>query len=139
MSWNYKTSKVGDQIPSLEIDPLKQSDLILYANASGDHNPIHLDKEYAESTRFKSRIAHGMISLAIVTEMLHEFFSYNLLSNGKIKTKFTAAVFPDEIVNTYGKISSINKIGNKKNITCEIGCLKSNGEKVIEGEAIITI
>ena len=37
MSWNYKTSKVGDQIPSLEIDPLKQSDLILYANATADH------------------------------------------------------------------------------------------------------
>ena len=115
IKWNYQFAKVGDRIPELMIKPISRKTLALYAGASGDHNPIHLDKEYAESTRFKSRIAHGMISLAIVTEMLHEFFSYNLLSNGKIKTKFTAPVFPDEIVNTYGKISSINKIDNQAN------------------------
>ncbi|MBI21756.1 MAG: protein dehydratase [Chloroflexi bacterium] len=129
---------LGDKLPIIR-KKITQEIIDSYALISGDHNPIHLDKEYAKSTRFKSRIAHGMITLAIVTEMLQDFFSYNLLSNGKIKTKFTAPVFPDEVVNTYGKISSINKIGNKKNITCEIGCLKSNGEKVIEGEAIITI
>ena len=43
MLWNYKDCKIGDQIPPLEIDALQQSDLILYAKASGDHNQIHTD------------------------------------------------------------------------------------------------
>ena len=66
---------MGDKLPIIR-KKITQEIINSYALISGDHNPIHLDKEYAESTRFKSRIAHGMISLAIVTEMLHEFFSY---------------------------------------------------------------
>ena len=50
MLWNYKDCKIGDQIPTLEIDALQQSDLILYAKASGDHNQIHTDPIFAKKS-----------------------------------------------------------------------------------------
>lgn len=118
---------------------ISQKDINSYASISGDHNPIHLDYEYARTTQFKSCIAHGMMSLAIVTEMLEIFFGKNLYSNSEVKTKFTAPVLPNETIKTFGEILSINLNENKKNIICKIGCKKDNGETVIEGKITVTI
>ena len=118
---------------------ISQKDINSYASISGDHNPIHLDYEYARTTQFKSCIAHGMMSLAIVTEMLEIFFGKNLYSNSEVKTKFTAPVFPNETIKTFGEILSINLNENKKKIICKIGCKKDNGETVIEGKITVTI
>ncbi len=80
-----------------------------YAEASGDHNPIHLDEAYAASTQFGTRIAHGMLSLALVTEMLSVEFPDTWHSGGKIKVRFSAPVIPGETVTTYGELTSINE------------------------------
>ncbi|HIE83207.1 MAG TPA: acyl dehydratase, partial [Dehalococcoidia bacterium] len=60
------THSIGDKLSGFKRE-ITQDRVNSYAEASGDHNPIHLNEAYAASTRFGTRIAHGMLSLALVT------------------------------------------------------------------------
>ncbi|MDP6666962.1 MAG: MaoC/PaaZ C-terminal domain-containing protein, partial [Dehalococcoidia bacterium] len=64
---------VGDSLAGFE-RLVTQGRVDDYAEASGDYNPIHLDEAYAAATPFGGRIAHGMLTLAFVTEMLASTF-----------------------------------------------------------------
>ena len=44
--WDYSTAKKGDPLPTLTVGPINQDNLVLYANASGDQNPIHIDQNF---------------------------------------------------------------------------------------------
>src|ERR671926_1370103 len=88
--------KVGD---SAEITKtIEQSDIDAFANVTGDHNPIHLDEEFAKTTRFRGRIAHGMLTASLISSVL----ANKLPGEGSVylgqTLQFVAPVFPgDEI------------------------------------------
>ena len=64
----FNTLKIGDSCERSHL--VSEQDLILFAKASGDANPIHLDEEYAATTQFKQRIAHGMFSGGLISAAL---------------------------------------------------------------------
>ena len=68
---------MGYQIPAINIEPLNQNDLVKYAKASGDFNPIHLDKEFAKTMGFDNVIAHGMLIMAYLGRTLTENIEQN--------------------------------------------------------------
>lgn len=106
-----------------------------FAEVSGDYNPIHLDEEFAKTTRFGRRIAHGMLSGAFISGVLG-----NDMGNAKIiylsqSLKFTAPVFIGDTVTT---TSTVTKIREDKNIlTMETVCTNQNGETLVTGEAVL--
>jgi len=118
---------------------IDQSKVDLYAKASGDNNPIHINKDYAQNTSYGKRIAHGMLTLGILSEILVREFPKSWYKNGNIKVRFTAPVFPSEYIITYGEIVSIIDSEEKKIVKCNIGCKKTDGTKVISGKAEIRI
>ena len=133
--------KEGDKLVSIK-RKITQDLINCYANVSGDHNPIHINKEYAKSTKFGAQIAHGMLNLGIVSEMLQESFQEDWKFEGQIKTKFTAPVYSGEVISTYGTIISVQPstlIPSITEIQCSIGCNKENGSIVIEGSALLKV
>ena len=133
-----RSRSVGDLLAGFE-RLVTQDRVNEYAEASGDHNPIHLDEAYAASTQFGTRIAHGMLSLALVTEMLAAEFPDTWHSGGKIKVRFSAPVIPGEIVTTYGEITSISETDEGRTATCSIGCKKPDGTDALSGHATIPL
>lgn len=129
---------VGDALSGFERQ-VTQDRVDAYAEASGDHNPIHLDETYAATTQFGTRIAHGMLSLALVTEMLASEFPDTWHSGGKLKVRFSAPVFPGETVVTYGEITSIDESDGKLVATCTIGCKKPDGTDAVTGRATVPL
>jgi 3-hydroxybutyryl-CoA dehydratase len=67
-----------------------------YADASGDHNPIHVDESFATATPFGGTIAHGMLTLASISEMMAAAFGKRWLSSGKLKIRFRAPARPGD-------------------------------------------
>jgi len=110
-----------------------------YAEASGDHNPIHLDEEYASKTPFGTRIAHGMLSLAFVTELLAKSFPDDWHAGGKIKVRFSAPVIPGETVSIYGSISGVTETNEGTVVTCNVGCKKPDGTDAVSGKATVPL
>jgi 3-hydroxybutyryl-CoA dehydratase len=105
-----------------------------FAEMSGDFNPIHLDDEFASKTRFKKRIAHGMILGALVSRFLND-----KIGSGGIylaqTLKFSNPVYIDDEITFHLEITKLHK---KRGFgTVETTAVKSTGEAVLKGEATI--
>lgn len=106
-----------------------------FAEVSGDHNPIHLDDDFARTTRFGRRIAHGMLSAAFISGVLG-----NEISNAKMiylsqSLKFVAPVYIGDTVTTTSTVKAIRE--DKNIITMETVCTNQNEEIVVSGEAVL--
>lgn len=105
-----------------------------FAEMSGDYNPIHLDDDYAKTTRFKRRIAHGMILGALVSRLLNE-----KIGSGGIylaqSLKFSNPVFIDDEITFYFEVTKLHKTRGFG--TVETTAKNSAGEIVLKGEATI--
>ncbi len=108
-----------------------------FAELSGDFNPIHLDEEFAKTTRFGKRIAHGMISGALISAVLGNEFRGMKIVYLSQTLKFTAPVFIDDIVTATAAITNI--LEDKQIITLETTCANQDGQLVVKGESMIMI
>ena len=124
-SCGYKLKSIKNKIIQTNVNN--------YAKASGDLNPIHLDKSFAKKSIFKNTIAHGMMIGGILSEMLFAEYGDLWLSKSSIDIKFKAPVFMDEEIITYGEV--INNEHNKLKIDLVVE--KNNGTEAIKGFAII--
>lgn len=106
----------------------------MFAELSTDHNPVHLDEEYAKETMFKGRIAHGMLSASLISAIIGE----QLPGHGTIYMKqnltFTAPVRPDDTVIALVKVVDINL--EKRRVTLECQC-RVGDTVVLKGEALV--
>ena len=124
-SCGYKLKSIKNKIIQTNVNK--------YAKASGDLNPIHLDKSFAKKSIFKNTIAHGMMIGGILSEMLFAEYGDLWLSKSSIDIKFKAPVFMDEEIITYGEV-----INNENNILkIDLVVEKNNGTEAIKGFAII--
>ena len=133
----------GDALPTIE-KKITQAQIERYADAAGDHNPIHLDAEFAAGTDFggstlDGTIAHGMMILASISEMLTVAFTEDWLKNGRLKVRFRAPVYPGETITAYGSVKKVNEINGQNELNCGVGVRKSNGDIAISGEATVRI
>ena len=133
----------GDSLPTIE-KKITQPQIERYADAAGDHNPIHLDAEFAAGTDFggstlDGTIAHGMMILASISEMLTVAFGEDWLKSGRLKVRFRGPVYPGETIATYGNVKKINELDGISELTCSVGVRKGNGDTAISGDAVVRI
>ena len=124
-------------LPTLE-KVITQKGITDYAHASGDHNPLHLDPEFASSTRFGGIIAHGMLTLAYISEMMTLAFGRGWLEGGRLKVRFKGAAYPGDTVRTWGRVVKDESDSGSRLIECTVGLSNSRGEELITGVANIT-
>ena len=128
---NTETTK-GD-LPELS-RRITQAQLADYSGVSGDHNPLHLDPEFAAGTQFGGIIAHGMLTLAFVSEMLASSLGGHWLSSGTLRARFKGAAYPGDFVETWGRENG--KHGEMTGYT--VGLRNSaTGEDLITGTATV--
>ncbi|HEY0427377.1 MAG TPA: MaoC family dehydratase [Pyrinomonadaceae bacterium] len=108
-----------------------------FAELSGDYNPIHLDEEFASKTRFGRRIAHGMISGALISAVLGYEFKERKIVYLSQTLKFTAPVFLDDTITATATVSNIRD--DKPIVKLETVCTNQAGETVVKGEAVVMI
>jgi 3-hydroxybutyryl-CoA dehydratase len=112
------------------------ADLVLFAGVSGDINPVHLDQEFAKTTMFQGRVAHGMLTASFISTVLGTklpgpgcvYLSQNL--------KFKAPVRPGDTVKAKVTVKSVDM--ERGRVTVDTCC--TVGDKtVIEGEAVLMV
>ena len=120
----------GEGFPRLT-KHITQEQLDRYADASGDHNPLHIDRDFAATTQFGSTIAHGMLVLAFVSEMLTAAFGRDWLDSGRLKVRFRGPARPGDTVVASGRV----KKTEGARIVCDIECRSGSGELLLDGTA----
>ena len=118
---------------------ITQQNINLYAEASQDFNPVHLDEEFARKSGLDGTIAHGMLILAYVSEMMTAAFGKSWLTGGKLDVRFKAPARPGETVTVSGKITRLEKNNGQTTITCSILCNNGKAEAIITGEANLNV
>jgi acyl dehydratase len=116
---------------------ITDDDIHKFADVSGDHNPLHLDDEFARTTRFGRRIAHGMLSASLISSVI----ANQLPGQGSIylgqTLQFVAPVFPGDTVTAQVTVVSIR--ADKPIVKLETICTNQRDEVVIKGEATVLV
>ena len=121
------------------IKHISQEDINRYAEASGDFNPIHVNEDFARKTPLGGTIAHGMLILAYISQMMTTAFGRSWLSSGKFRVRFKAPARPGDTITASGKIHTIEQEGNQTSANCSVLCQNQKGETVITGEASVRL
>ena len=127
--------KIGDKFSTSK--QITDSVVRAFADLSGDYNPIHIDEEFAKTTRFGRRIAHGMISGALISAVLGYEFKERRVVYLSQTMKFVAPVFIDDTVTATATVTNIRK--DKNIVRLETVCTNQNGETTLKGEAVVMI
>lgn len=128
----------GMSLPEIK-KSIIQENINLYAQASQDFNPIHIDEEFAKKTPLGGTIAHGMLILAYVSQMMTAAFGRNWLVGGKLNVRLRTPARPDDTITVSGKICKIEKGESQTTINYDILCQNQNGESVITGETKVRL
>jgi 3-hydroxybutyryl-CoA dehydratase len=110
---------------------LTQAMLNAYADASGDHNPIHIDEAFAKTTPMGGTIAHGMLVLSFISEMMTGAFGERWLVSGSLDVRFRAPARPGYTV-TARATQQEPKDGR---LRYAVECISQAGEALITGTA----
>lgn len=115
---------------------ITEADILMFAAVSGDTNPVHIDAEYAATTPFKQRIAHGMLSAGLISAVL----GTKLPGPGTVylgqSLKFRAPVKLGDTVTATAEVTALD--AEKKRATLRTVCTVG-GKPVIEGEALVMV
>jgi 3-hydroxybutyryl-CoA dehydratase len=128
MSWN-----VGDEASLSKT--ITGEDIRRFADLLGDHNPIHVDEEYARTTPFGRPLAHGMLVASLVSSVL----ASRMPGPGTVylgqDLRFKAPVFSGDTITAKAVVREIR--ADKPIYTLETVCVNQNGETVITGQAVV--
>lgn len=127
---------VGTVLPTLVKGPITRMDLVKYSGASGDFNPIHTIDEFAEAAGLGGVIAHGMLSMAYVGQMVTDFAGHDadLVDFG---VRFRAMVRPGDEVICHGTVTRVEVREDGEYVDIQVSAENQRGEVVVKGNATI--
>lgn len=127
---------VGHEIPEVIIEPLQQQDLIKYAKASGDYNPIHLDKNFANNIGLDNVIVHGMLIMAHLGKSIANSMTISYLKHFSVQ--FSSITTLGEKLICSGQVIKIEKDKEKKIISLNLKVINLSNDVKILGRAIFS-
>jgi len=136
---NWDDFNVGDKAEHAKT--IQNEDIQAFAKLSGDYNPIHVNEEYAKTTMFGQRIAHGMISASLISAVL----GMHLPGPGAVymsqEVKFRKPVFIGDTLTAKGEVVEkfTKKDGKLKFLKIQTNVYKQGDELVTEGYALVII
>ena len=133
--WDCKSAKVGENLPDLIVGPISRTNLALYAGASGDHNPLHIDTDYANRIGLPDVIAHGMLIMGYLGRVLTNNINQNqILEYG---VQFSSITNIGDALCCSGIVKEIS--GNKSNkiLKLELNVKDQDNDTKLKGYSLI--
>lgn len=129
--------EVGDKLPALTLPPINRTTLALYAGASGDHNPIHIDIDFARKSRMPDVFAHGMLSAAYLGRLLTGWVPQTAVRS--VAIRFTGITHLGNQPTCTGEITGKLEADGEKRVKVAIRSTNQYGEDKLVGEAIVAL
>ncbi|HTR86864.1 MAG TPA: MaoC family dehydratase [Reyranella sp.] len=133
----YADVKVGDDLKPIVLPPISRHQLALYCGGSGDHNPIHVDIDFAKKFGFKDVFAHGMLSMAFLGRLVTSFVPQAQVRT--LGTRFTSITWVGDVITVSGKVTGKREEGGQKLVDLEVKCTNQNGQDTLQGNATVAL
>lgn len=111
-------AKVGDFLPPIKFGPITRTTLALYAGASGDHNPIHIDSDFAKKAGLADVFGHGMLSMAQVGRLVTDWAGIERVV--ALDVQFRALTQLGDIVECSGEIVSEDQRNGRRHLSLKL-------------------
>jgi acyl dehydratase len=141
MSTSVSALAAGQALDPLVKPAITREQLSAYAEASGDHNPIHLNDDFARMAGLDGVIAHGMLSMGFLGQYVSGWMG-TLAGEprlARIKVRFSAMVKPGDVLTCKGTIKNIEQREGHTQITLDVWAENQRGEKVTGGDAEVSV
>ncbi len=124
---------IGTKIPELRIEPISRTILALYAGASGDHNPMHIDIDFAKKVGLKDVFAHGMLVMSYLGRAITDTILQSRLKDFKVR--FCSITNIGDILTCGGEVIEIKERNNIKVVILELHVIDQDGDVKLTGIA----
>ncbi len=137
MTLNYEDIMVGDELPGLVFGPVTRHILALYCGGSGDHNPIHVDIDFAKKAGLNDVFAHGMLSMAVLGRLLSEWVPQEQIR--EFGVRFTAITPVNATVACHGKVTEKFEQDNEQRLRLDLSTTIDDGATTLAGTAVVAV
>ncbi|MFC4183129.1 MaoC family dehydratase [Saccharococcus thermophilus] len=125
--------KVGEWLPEVKLPPVSRLDLIKYAGASGDYNPIHTIDEEAKKAGLPGIIAHGMWTMGNLAKLFTPYYEEGFVQDYSVR--FKSMVFLNDVVTLKATV----KEKEDRALRFDVAAVNQDGKEVVKGEVVFSI
>ena len=134
MALSASTLKAGDTHKERLVEDLKRTQLVQYAGASGDYNPLHTDEIYTTKVAgYPAVFAHGMLTMGMTGKMLTNYVGDARLT--KFGVRFTSQVWPGDTLDAVATVKAVIERGGVKLVELDVSTVNQDGVQVLSGYA----
>lgn len=133
----YDAVSVGDVLPEHVSKPISRHTLALYCGASGDHNPIHVDSDFAKQFGMPDVFAHGMLSMAYLAQLMTRWVPQDQIR--ELGVRFNAITPLQASVVCTGRVIEKLEVEGERRVRLEINAHTDGGLHTLAGEAVIAL
>jgi len=127
--------QVGDSRSMVVIDNLTRTQIVMYAGASGDYNPLHSDEVYTTKVAgYPTVFAHGMLSMGATGRVLTDWFGVDGLA--RFGVRFVNQVWPGDTLTATATVEAIRQDGDERLADLAVTTTNQNGQVVLSGTAV---
>ena len=134
MALSAKKLSVGDTHEEVLVDNLTRTQIVQYAGASGDYNPLHSDEVFATKVAgYPSIFAHGMLTMGMTGKMLT-----NYVGDGRLRSfggRFVSQVWPGDTLRSRAEVTAIREEGGEHLVDLTFATTNQDGREVFTGQA----
>ena len=131
------TATVREQPAPLAIGPITRLTLALFAGASGDHNPIHVDLDVARAAGMEDVFAHGMLSMAYLGRLLTDWAGPGCLL--RFRVRFTALTPLGAAPTCRGRVVAVHDVDGERHADLELEVVLGDGTRTVAGTATVAL
>lgn len=128
--------KIGEQLPPLKKPAITKVQLVQYAGASGDFNPLHTDDAFAQKIGMDGVIAHGMLIMGFLGEYVQNLAG-EAAEIEQFSMRFGGMTVPGDEISCHATVANIDKQSDKPYANLELSAEKESGEVVGTGKAVL--
>jgi acyl dehydratase len=130
--------KVGDSRTERVVENLTRTQIVQYAGASGDYNPLHTDEVYTtQKAGYPSVFAHGMLTMGLTGKLLTNYVGDGRLT--KFGVRFTNQVWPGDSLDATATVAAIREEGGQHLVDLTLSTVNQEGREVMTGSATARI
>jgi acyl dehydratase len=137
MAPKFDQVNVGDEIPPYVHERVTRTDLVKYAGASGDYNPMHHDESIAQKAGMPSVFAHGMFSMGLLSNVVVNWAGPGAVQSYDVQ--FRAITWPEDRITCTGKVAGKREEGGQKLVDVDLACETKPGTRTIVGRATVVL
>lgn len=134
MALKASALKVGDTHSEVVVENLSRTQIVQYAGASGDYNPIHTDELYTvKAAGYPSVFAHGMLTMGLTGKMLTNYVGDGRLTNFGVR--FTNQVWPGDTLTSTATVAALRQENGQNFVDLTLSTVNQDGKEVVSGTA----